>query len=274
MDCCVIILAGGKGERMGHRTHFFTKPTFLAYDRPILGRLIEQAYEAGLKNIYVSTSPIFFTQIKSFVSCLKINSPSKKETKIRVFKNRAHTQGSLEALKNILELVRNPRCIMCLGDIFFLSNPFISLIPKLSGKNNYLGVAKSFNLQELTKGGIVHCKGGKIISIAEHPQEHNKKGLRWSGIALFNRKQVKDLKNFLLQFPSGSPEGDFFEFYRKRGNPVYAILGPDFVNVNTADELLLASLYAVKEAHKKETKLAKTLTELINIFRLNLLNNS
>lgn len=271
MNCSLIILAGGKGERMGYKTHFSAKPAFLAYDRPVLTRLIEQAWEVNFREIYISTNPAFFSQIQSLVSSLGLKS---SKTTIKVIKSQTHALGSLEALENVLRLVKNSRCLMCLGDIFFLANPFPSLVPYISKEINYLGVAEPFDIRELAMGGIIHCQGKKITSIAELPQKDNQKGLRWSGLALFNRKQVKDLNNFLSQSPPGSPEGDFFEFYRKQGNSIYVIPGPDFVNVNTADDLLLAYLYAAQEAYQKKAKLNQHLRELIQALRINILSKS
>ena len=131
---------------------------------------------------------------------------------------------------------------MSLADIFSFENPYLSFIKK-TNNNCILGISKSFDLIELTKGGIVFVKGKVVKQIKELPLKTNGKGYRWNGVSLFSKSLITDLDRFLKSHPGNSPEGDFFEFWRKRGNSVTVEKCSDFINVNTPQDLFFATLY-------------------------------
>jgi hypothetical protein len=110
------------------------------------------------------------------------------------------------------------------------------------------GVAAITVEAELRKGGIVEQDNGKVYRIIERPMGTpalTEQPARWSGVALIDRaRALKDLETFLPNAPADSPPGDFFEFQRTRGLDFRCTAGPDFVNINSPDHLLLASLYA------------------------------
>jgi hypothetical protein len=58
-------------------------------------------------------------------------------------------------------------------------------------------------------------------------------------------KAVEDLEVFLATAEADTPPGNFLEFQRARGRRLVCITGPDFVNINSAADLVLASLYAI-----------------------------
>ncbi len=81
-----------------------------------------------------------------------------------------------------------------------------------------------------------------------------------------------DAEAFLSIAPADSPVGDFFEFQRARARDIRCVWGPDFVNVNSSDHMLLASLMARLEkpfaSDPPRTALAQSATSL----RLHLAN--
>jgi|YNPBryulayer2012_1023412.scaffolds.fasta_scaffold02362_1 dTDP-glucose pyrophosphorylase len=261
--CTVIVLAGGQGKRMGRLGRFSAKAALSAYDQPLLLRLINQIHVAGFQRVMVSTDPVHFSQLKALISSYmeRDAGTNSHSFDIQVFENSAHSNGALEALAEVLRHIKTSRCLMCLGDIFFRDNPFLRLVAEVNGIHTCLGVAQPVDPYELMQGGIVRCHDQEIVAVIERPQPAYGDELRWSGIALFGRELGSDLEAFLEETPNDSPLGDLFEFYRKRGHLLRAILVPDFVNVNSPDHLLLASLYVAIESHHGATTLQKALVK-------------
>jgi hypothetical protein len=55
---------------------------------------------------------------------------------------------------------------------------------------------------------------------------------------------------------------------RLRGRRVRALIGPDFVNINTQDSLLLANLYAAVDRHPPGSPLHDSLAAAAHALRL------
>jgi len=240
-NICLILLAGGESSRMRSLTKDIPKVLLPVYDNSLLQQHINHAGEAGIKKIIVSTKPKWSKIFSSHLS------RTKQKNTVNVFSNPAHRHGSLPALLAVAKTTDSDYILMSLTDIFFFNNPYTHFIHNSNGLC-VLGVSKPFRNQELTGGGIVFIKNNKIQSIKERPIRNNKKGWRWSGLALFS-----DLDLFLRDHPKNSPEGDFFEYWRSRGNTVCYRECSDFINVNTASDLLLASLYNFSFRNQDET---------------------
>jgi dTDP-glucose pyrophosphorylase len=69
-ETAALIMAGGKGQRLGHRTKFVPKPLIDVAGRPMLDHVLEQVESAGIKRIYVSVSHLG-DQIADFLSARK-----------------------------------------------------------------------------------------------------------------------------------------------------------------------------------------------------------
>lgn len=251
----LLILAGGEGTRMNLMSKITPKALLSAYDEPLLLRQIRQAKEASIKNIVVTTNPEDYRPIKTTL----------RETghEAEVINNPEHSKGSLPALKSALNNVATPIVLMSFADIFFIKNPFLSF--EYDTKEDRLGASKAFSQKELSLGGIIFTDNKKVVTeIAERPLKNNKKGYRWNGLALFNTRYEDILGDFLDNFPKDSPEGDFFEYLSRKKDILFTTLQcPDFINVNTPESLITASLYRYAEVENKANLLvlAKKLRE-------------
>ncbi len=239
-DFTLIILAGGDGTRMRPANLITPKPLLAIYDEPLLIRQIRQANEAGISKILVSTNLRDHTHIKQILSLYDI--------KAKVLENKKHKEGSLPALNFAIEKTSTPKILMSFADIYFFNNPF----PKFISINKHsLGISKAFNERELSFGGIVSVKESVIQKIVEMPIKNNTKGYRWNGLALFDHIDRSSLKEFLKDNKSNSPEGNFFEYLRTEKKIDFSgIECSDFINVNDADNLLVAAIYRLSEIEK------------------------
>lgn len=253
-DISLVLLAGGEGSRMKNLTSTTPKPLLPIYNESLLQRHIRHAKDAKIEKIIVSAKPEW---INIFTRHLNMAGLGKN---VIVFPNPYHMLGSLPALLSVIEEFKSDYFLMSLSDIFFFDNPYISFA---NSTNNLciFGISEPFDLQELSRGGIVFVADNKIQSIKERPLKNNKKGYRWSGLSLFSRELALSLSHFLEGYPKYSPEGDFFEFWRSKEGMITPKRCPDFINVNTPDQLFLASLYnfSIISGNKSIKHLADTL---------------
>jgi NDP-sugar pyrophosphorylase family protein len=251
------ILAGGEGTRMGIYGEYCPKPLMVAYNQSLLQRNLNFLALTGFKKAIISTRESFFKTIESHIFSICSKDFSLHNIKANVINNPQHKSGSLEALLWGLDFVSTKWVLMCFSDIFFLENPFIELASLCRGGKDILGISPITKPDQLTKGGIVYQKEGLVSAIYERPSMELKmeNSFRWNGIALFETETGKiELKQFLETVNKPAlPEGDFFEFRRKSGRQIFCHRTSDFINVNSLDDLLVASIHAALEKKSRMT---------------------
>ena len=272
MDCTVIILAGGQGLRMGGLGQLMAKTTLVAYDWPLMIRALHQMGEHGFSKVIISTSTTFYTQITSLVASYIVSTQNRdlpKPADIQVILNLEHENGPLPALAEALKHVNTRRCLLYLADEFQVGNPFPAFAQVEADDADYLGVVAAFDPRELKRGGMVYAhEDGEAYSIVEKPDPNaSSDGLRWNGVALFNYQLAEDLRDFFTQYPANLAVGEIFEYRRVLGRSVRAIIGPDFINVNSPDHLLLAGLYVAMEAHQDKPDLCEAFATAAALLR-------
>jgi NDP-sugar pyrophosphorylase family protein len=269
MNVTLLMLAGGQGTRFGLLNAILPKSAIPVYDESTLARNVRQARAAGFREIIVSTRASF---LKPVCELLAGPNPAGPGASIRVVANRYHRYGALPALLHLLNNLGAPRVALSLSDIFFMENAYRSLYEHSQLDDDYLAVADPFDPLELSKGGIVVCDAEqRIHSILETPIEGNAEGVRWSGLTVFNCHLVRHLKGFIAGGESDSPIGNFFEYYRAKGNELRAFRVSDFINVNTPDDMFLASMYRAMELQNANDTLGRGLSEVTSSVRKRLL---
>jgi NDP-sugar pyrophosphorylase family protein len=271
-ECTAAIFCGGENLRLGRLSGIQAKTLLAAYDTPLIWRLIDQLRSAGFSTITVSTTPRFELEITEAISCYLRSTPN--DQRIQVVASVAQEHGVLFGLRDVLDMGSARNFLFCLGDIFFLSNPFLSIRPHITSEYDCLGVAPLIVEEEVGLGGLVYQDQGRIHNVVERPGKICKGSpMRWSGTALVERSRaLTDIDAFLLDSEADSPAGEFFEFQCARGNHLECVTGPDFVNVNSPDHLLLASLYAKLESVGSDEHLWANLAEAARSLRLDLAN--
>ena len=238
------ILCGGAGRRMGSLARGRPKALLPAFDKPLLWRQVEQLGVAGFEQIEVVTTPTLAPQIRDSLD--RLDGSLTTKTRLRVRSCESQARGVLWGALAVLEAATTEKVLLCLGDIFFLSNPFLSIRSHLEADHDCLSAAPLMNEFEMDIGGLVLQHHGLVQSVVEQPsREILGKPLRWSGVFMVDRRSARtDLEVFLGSAQPDARPGDFLDYRCRQGVVSRVVDCPDFVNVNTPDELLLASLYA------------------------------
>lgn len=253
------IFCGGASRRMGPLARGRPKTLLPAFDQPLLWRQIEQLREAGFEQIEVVTTPALARYIGESLDRLRRSVEIGDGTRVRVCGAQEH--GVLWGVRAVLESASAERVLLSLGDIFFLSNPFISMRSHLTENYDCVSAA-AFALElEIGRGGLVVQRNGSVQGLIEHPDDEIPEApLRWSGVILVDRRSsLTDLETYLTSAEPDARPGDFVDFRCRKGVAARVVDCPDFVNVNTPDELLLASIYARMEAATGRSGLSRDL---------------
>ena len=244
IECPAAIFCGGEHLRLGRLGGAQAKTLLVTRDIPLLWRLIDHLTAAGFSRIVAATTPRLERQIAGSVD--DYLRTGRIDADIEVVATAEQQRGLIFGLARLLETWTAERCLICLGDMFFLGNPFPAFRPHVEANYDCLGVAPAKLEEDRRLGGLVYEEANRVRSIVERPVgEIVGTPLRWSGTALFARRPaLEGMEDFAAASGDDRPPGDFFEFQRQRGRDMRCVLGPDFVNVNSPDQLLLASLYA------------------------------
>jgi molybdopterin-guanine dinucleotide biosynthesis protein A len=270
-NCTVIIMAGGQGSRLKRLGRFVSKAALIVFDQPMLMRHLDHLLEAGFRNIIVSTNPLHYPMLDALVGSYRetITGEGIIDARLSVLNNPAHVAGPTEGLLGALREVRTPRTLMVLVDEFIRANSFAAFAQRVDDHQEYCEISEWIDIEESKRGGYVTVVDGVIVSHIEDTGILNAESYPSTGTSLMNTTDVMaDAEAFLRQQPGASSIGDFMEYraavVRRR---VRALLGPDFVNINTPDFLLLANLYAAMERHGTGSALYEQMGRLADTIR-------
>ncbi len=253
-DNLMVLLAGGDGSRMKQKSRVIPKPLLPVFDESLLRRHVLHAIDAGIREIVISTKPEWKGLFLEHLSVAQL------DKKVKVYSNPQHKNGSLPALLYILEHTKSKMIVMSLADIFSFDNPYTSFV---NLQNNYcfFGMSDHFDKVQLSHGGVIFTKDGMVRAIKEKPDLDNHNGYLWNGVSYFPSKLKTELELYLKKHPMNSPEGDFFEFWRRKGGNIKYKKCSDFINVNKLEDLLIASVYRLAET-KSDTSVLRIADEL------------
>ena len=264
MDCTAIILAGGQGVRLGRLGQLTSKALLVTYDRPLLIRHLDHLIEANFRRIVVSTNPAHYPPIHALVASYRPDTPAE----ISVLENPAHLTGPIEALYEAVKQTQTRRCLMVLVDEFVRGNGFLAFRDKVVDGDDYTAIAPVMDASELQRGGYVSCRGSLIEAFVERAEPEPTDSFPSPGTSLCRTTTtLKAIEDFLAAAPPGESVGDFYNFRCRQGHAIHALMGPDFVNINTPDNLLLATLYATMEAYPAESPTQAPLSALASSLR-------
>lgn len=161
-DNIAIIMAGGKGTRLGDLTRNTPKPLLSVGSRPIIATIVEQLRRHGIRNIYISVN--YHAQlIKDYFTQNPVDGVDLKFIEEENFMG---TAGSLSLLDHRPE---EPLLVMN-GDILSPVN-FANLIEYHKTAAKALTVCtREFSFQ--IPYGVLHMRGDELIDIDEKPSQN------------------------------------------------------------------------------------------------------
>lgn len=179
----IIIMAGGKGERLLPYTKTIPKPMLNINGRPMLENLILNYFSYGFKNFYLTLNYKKNLIIKFFKNKnlkYKINFASEKFY--------MGTAGSLSLVKNYSEKIKYFVVINC--DIFskFDLNDMIKF--HVNKKSDLTILTRSYN--QRNPFGVINSDNGKVKSIIEKPISSSTIN---AGVYIFSRKLFNSIPN-------------------------------------------------------------------------------
>jgi len=161
-----IIMAGGRGLRMGSLTKKIPKPLLLVNKKPIIKHIIGKAIDQGFKDFYISVNYLHKKIIKTVGDGKNIN----VNIKYLIEKKPLGTAGSLNLFKRINKNKKEP-WIVINGDVISEIN-FKNLID--FHKENKADMTIVGRLQQFENPfGIINLNGFTIQSVDEKPITKN-----------------------------------------------------------------------------------------------------
>lgn len=220
-DIPVVIMAGGKGERLLPYTYVLPKPLIPIGDKPILERIIDQFYMFGCRRFY-----LVLNYKKNMIKAYFNESSHKYEICYIEEEEPLGTGGGLALLKGKIKgtfILSN--CDVLIDDDFFNIYDFHK---KSRNKISMICSLKNFKIPY----GIVHLgTQGTVESMEEKPT-----------ISFFTNTgcyviDSEILDEISMDTPIGVPE--IIDEYRKKGNEigVYPINESKWLDMGQLDEL-------------------------------------
>tara|TARA_Y100000992_G_scaffold211534_1_gene145444 strand:- start:60 stop:770 length:711 start_codon:yes stop_codon:yes gene_type:complete len=212
----VIILCGGKGERLRPLTKNTPKPLVKIGSKTILEYIIEYLINNKISNIYIATG-YKHKLINEF-----LKKKYKKKNKIRVI-NTGLNSDILTRIKKILQYTKD-NILICYGDT--LANVRINKLIKFSKLNKNKTLITSYRLN--TQFGILNFNLNNLVfSFKEKPKLN-----LW-----FNIGYILTKKNKLSKYKKNDGFKNFINSEVKKKNLINFKHSGKHITVNTISEL-------------------------------------
>ncbi len=178
-DFVGVILAAGKGTRMFPFTARWPKPILPIMGKPLLQHQIEMFNSVGIKKIFVVIGHLGYEVVRSL--------GNGKEFGVDLeYVEQTETLGIAHAVGRLESRVGKP-FLLCLGDIFFVSNKLQSMLTHFGKKNTKAVLASKLeqNPEMIRRNfAIIPSKDGGVKQVIEKPRYIQNK-LKGCGIYLF-----------------------------------------------------------------------------------------
>ena len=174
-----VILAAGRGTRMFPFTARWPKPILPIMGKPLLQHQIEMFNSVGIRQIFVVIGHLGYEVVRSL--------GNGKEFGVNLeYVEQTETLGIAHAVGRLESRVRKP-FLLCLGDIFFVSNKLQSMLTHFEKKNTKAVLASKLepNPEMIRRNfAIIPTKDGLVKRVIEKPRYIQNK-LKGCGIYLF-----------------------------------------------------------------------------------------
>lgn len=241
-----VILAGGRGTRLGALGQFMPKCLVNVFNTTILMRQIEQCAAAGVREVLVATSSMFESSVRS---ALALYTPP-PGVAVRCAVEPA-ARGPILGLLSVAPALAGEAVLVLLGDEYFEhSAPFTALAAQAPAADLVVGVVHG------SPPHRIHCNvvldgAGRIRSIREKPAAHQLVGsTRWCGCVGFSAGLLDQVPRHLVE--QRTHLGDLLSFMVTCGASAVPLEFDELhVNLNTTEDVLLASLAEARRQYRQ-----------------------
>lgn len=202
-----IILAGGKGRRLGPTTLAVNKQLLMLYDKPIIFYPLSVLLSLKIRNILIIVNP---HQIENFKKILGNGSHLGIKISYKVQKK---PSGIPEAFKIGRKFLKKNKVCLILGDNFFYNLKLN--IKEIMKKYQNLILLKEVKNPE--KYGVVKILKNKIQKIIEKPKKRLS-NLAITGIYFFDKYAYKNAKVLKPSKRKETEIVDLIKIYLKKNN--------------------------------------------------------
>ncbi len=159
-NCCLVVMAGGKGKRLMPFTEVLPKPLIPVQGKPIIDHIIENFNRVGIEKIFMTLN------YKSKILKSYFKSKNKKNYSIKFVEENKPlgTIGSLKLLKNYL-----PNNFFSINCDIIINHNLKEIYDFHKKNNNDLTIVTSLNKFELPYGVIETNSLGKLKNFLEKP---------------------------------------------------------------------------------------------------------
>lgn len=157
-----VVMAGGKGERLGELTHAIPKPMLPVGDRPILERIVQLIVSHGIRRIYLS--------VNHLASMVEDHFGDGSRFHCRIAYLREKTAlGTAGALRLLPDRPKKPLLVMN-GDL--LTNANLSRIFALHRANAHMATVALRRHVIKVPYGVCEVNDGRVTALREKPELH------------------------------------------------------------------------------------------------------
>jgi len=242
-----IILAGGKGTRIGPSTSSISKHLIPIFDKPMIFYSLGFLIRLGIKDIII----IVNTKDKSQYQSLLGNG---KFLNIKItYIVQKKPNGLPEAFKITASKIKNKNTLLILGDTFLLSrNNYFNIIKKKIN-NFYSGsLIFTYQVKDITKFGAIKKKGKQLIIKEKPDQNFSKKAI--IGIYVFDQEVIKYSKSLKKSARGEYEITDLINVYLKKNKlKILDLKKNDLIwrDLGNAESVLNASNLVKRKYNKK-----------------------
>ena len=233
-----VILAGGKGTRMGELTKVTNKHLLPVGPYPMVYHPLTKLTGAGLSEILLVSGT---EHMGDFIELLG----SGKDHRCRLtYRVQDEAGGIAQALGLAEHFCTGSRSLVLLGDNIF-RDPLIALVEKANSRPDWAWIGLK-EVHDPGRYGVAELDGDKVVSIVEKPKEP-KSNLAVVGIYVYPPDVFNVIKTLK---PSGRGEleiTDVNNHYLSQGRMGYSVLDGYWTDAGTLDSLDAANELVRKE---------------------------
>ncbi|MEM3489740.1 MAG: glucose-1-phosphate thymidylyltransferase [Nitrososphaerota archaeon] len=241
-----LVLSGGKGTRLRPLTFTLAKQLIPVANKPILGYVLDQVTEAGIKDVGIIIAPETGSCVKEYVK-------DGSNWGLNVTYIPQEPLGLAHAVKTAKEFLDKENFVMCLGDNL-QGQGIINLVEKFE-KEDLDALILLKKVDDPTMFGVATLdEKGKVIKLVEKPREYIS-NLAIVGTYLFSNKIHEAVEHIKPSWRGELEITDAIQEMINLGYNVKAeILKTWWVDTGKKDDILAANAKILDEYIKREIK--------------------